>query len=149
MHITVKYLNLKGRFTMENKTIIGFSELIRNYRKEKKITQVAFGKLIDRNQVTVSNYEKGIHFPNNAEEIRAIAALINQPGSYVLDAIEYSKKGVIKQHEALFIDLDKLDDHDLENKYKFLVAGEEVTGEELKEMLKLLKFERFNKRNED
>lgn len=126
---------------------IGFSQLIKKYRKENKLTQVGLAKKLNRKQTTISNYEKGVHFPNNPEEIRAIAALLNQPASYILEAIEYSRSGTIEKHEALFIDLDKLSEDDLVKKYKFLVGGKEISGEELAKMLKLLEFERFNEKN--
>lgn len=126
---------------------IGFNQLIKKYRKENNLTQVELAKEIRRNQTTVSNYEKGIHFPNNAEEIKAIAQLLNEPVSYIIDAIEYSRNGVIKEHKVLLINLDRLDNDDLNKKYKFLIQGEEITNDELQKIIKLVKFERFNKEN--
>lgn len=126
----------------ENKTM-DFSELIKTYRKSKRMTQRQFGDLIGKKQGTVCNYEKGVHYPNDVEEIKLIANVINQPVSTIVDSIEFAKRGVIKQHEALLIDLDTMIDNELQNKYKFVVEGKEITGEELEKMLELLKFERF------
>ena len=132
----------------ENK-VVGFDELIKNYRKEKKMTQVELAKKLNRNQTTVSNYEKGIHFPNNPEEIKAVAQLLNEPVSYIIDAIEYSRSGVLNEHEALLIDLDKLNAQELAKKYKFVSNGQEITGEQLKKSLELLKvFEQFKENDE-
>lgn len=128
---------------MEDKTIIGFSKLIKNYRKDKKITQEKLGDILDRNQGTISNYEKSIHFPNNPEEIKAIAALLNQPVSYVIDSIEFSRSGIIERHEPLLINLDELSEYNLQKKYRFMVEDEEITFEELEKMLYILRFERF------
>ena len=91
------------------------------------------------------NWEKEVHYPNDAEEIKLIANVINQPISVVVDAIQYGKKGIIEKNEPLLIELDKVVDYqELQEQFKFLVDGKEVTGEELEKMLKLLKFERFN-----
>lgn len=134
---------------MDSKTV-KFSELIKNYRQRNKITQAELGKRINRTQNSVSNYERDIHYPESAEEIKAIAALLDESVTTVINSIEYSRKGVIEQHEALLIDLNKLtstNDPELQNKYKFLYDGKEITGEELEKMLKLLKFERFEQQN--
>ena len=130
--------------TGENKQkTMDFSELIKMHRKSKRMTQKDFGELIGKKQVTISNYEKGVHYPNDVEEIKLIASVINQPVSVVVDSIQYAKRGVIEQHEALLIDLDKMTDNELQQQYKFVVDGKEITGEELEKMLELLKFERF------
>lgn len=140
----------KGDILMMNENkVIGFSELIKRYRKEKKMTQVELSKKLNRNQTTVSNYEKGVHYPNTPEEIKAIAKLLNEPVSYIIDAIEYSRNGVLKEHEALLIDLDKLNTQELAKKYKFVSNGQEITGEQLKKSLELLKvFEQFKENDE-
>lgn len=128
----------------ENNTkTMDFSELIKTYRKSKRMTQKDFGELIGKKQVTISNYEKGVHYPNDVEEIKLIANIINQPVSTIVDSIQYAKRGIIEQHEALLIDLDKMTDDELQQQYKFVVDGKEITGEELEKMLELLKFERF------
>lgn len=129
--------------------MLTFSELIKKYRKEHGLTQTDFGKLINKKQVTVCNWEKEVHYPNDAEEIKLIANIINQPISVVVDAIQYGKKGIIEKNEPLLIELDKVVDYqELQERFKFLVDGKEVTGEELEKMLKLLKFERFNQNEE-
>jgi len=134
---------------MGNIDIKAFSELIKQYRKEHKLTQGDFGKLINKTQVTVSNYEKDVHFPSDAEEISAIAQILNQPVSYIVDAIRYSRKGIIEENKAVLVELDKSGKlEDLQRRFKFLVNGEELTGEELKEALEFIKFKRFSKRDD-
>ena len=122
-----------------------FSQLIKKYRKTKGLTQSDFGKLINKKQVTVCNWEKDVHYPNDVEEIKLIAQLINQPVSKVVDSIQYGKKGIVNQSETLLIELDKMADY----KYKLLVDDKEITEEELEKMLELLKFERFKQNGKD
>lgn len=124
--------------------VLTFSQLIKNYRKTRGLTQSDFGKLINKKQVTVCNWEKDIHYPNDAEEIKQIANIINQPVSTVVDAIQYGKKGIIEKNEPLLIELDKMTDYqERQGQFKFLVDGKEVTGDELEKMLEFLKFDRF------
>jgi len=119
---------------------LGFGELIKKYRKENKLSQGDFAKLINKSQVTVSNYEKDVHFPSDAEEIKAIARILGQPASYILDTIEYSRKGIVEDGNGLPIELDK---EVIMERFKFIVDGEEVTNEELDKMLYIIRFERF------
>lgn len=123
--------------------ILDFGELIKTYRKSKRMTQRQFGVLIGKKQVTISNYEKGVHFPNDVEEIKLIANTINQPVDYVVDSIEFAKKGVIEQRVTPLINLDHFKDENFNSKYKFLVDEKEITNAELEKMIELLRFERF------
>lgn len=61
-----------------------FRELIKQYRNDHKLTQVDFAKLINKTQVTVSNYKKSVHFPSVAEELDTIAKLLNKLISYII-----------------------------------------------------------------
>lgn len=136
---------------MNNTTeILAFSQLIKQYRKAHKLTQSDFGLLVNKKQTSVCNWEKEVHYPNDVEEIKMIAKVINQPVSVVVDAIQYSKKGIIEQNGALLIELDKMVERkELQEKFTFLVDAKEVTGEELEKMLELLKFERFKQNGKD
>lgn len=123
--------------------ILDFSELIKTYRKSKGMKQKEFGELIGKKQVTISNYENGVHYPNVLEEIQLIASVINQPVSVVVNSILYSQSGIIEQHKVPII----LDKTTLHNGYQFIFEDKEVTNEEFEKMLELLRFERF-KRNQ-
>lgn len=128
---------------------IGFGELIRKFRKDNKLTQEKFGQMINRKQETISNYEKGIHFPIDAEEIKMIAKAMGESVVTVIDAIQYSRTGTIEQNEAVLVELDKTDDlATLQKRFKFVVGGEEVTGEELEKALEFIKFQRFTNRDD-
>ncbi len=119
--------------------IIRFGDLIKKYRDENKITQSEFSKLIDKKQATVSNYENGVHFPDDAEEIKIISKIIKVPIDIVIDSILYTRDGCVVQHETI-IELDKIE---LQSRYKFTFNNKEVTSEELGKMLDILQFERF------
>lgn len=129
---------------MKNTTeILDFRELIKTYRKSKRMTQKQFGERIGKKQVTISNYEKGVHYPNDAEELDLIANVINQPVQVIVKSIQLAKRGVIEKNEALLIDLDKMINNELQQDYNFVVDGKEITNEELEKMIELLRFERF------
>ena len=122
---------------------IGFDKLIKNFRKSNNLTQIDLAKKLKRNQTTISNYEKGIHFPNVPEEIKEIADLLNHPVSYIIDSIKFSRTGILSENDPLEINLDSISDGDFDKKYKFVFEGKQLTNEELEKILKLIKFERF------
>ena len=122
---------------------IGFDKLIKNFRKSNNLTQIDLAKKLKRNQTTISNYEKGIHFPNVPEEIKGIADLLNHPVSYIIDSIKFSRTGILSKNDPLEINLDSISDGDFDKKYKFVFEGKQLTNEELEKILKLIKFERF------
>ena len=135
---------------MVNIEVKPFSQLIKQYRKEHKLTQTDFGKLINKTQVSVSNYEKDVHFPSDAEEIKAIARILNQPASYILDSIEYSRRGIIEQNEALLLDLEKESNiKTLQQRYKFTLGDQEITEDQLKEALEFIKFKHLMNKQDD
>jgi len=117
-----------------------FGELIKQYRKNHKLTQGDFANLINKTQVTVSNYEKDVHFPSDAEEIKAIARLLNQSVVDIIDAIQYSRKGDIENNQPFPFELTR---DELQERYTITIDGVDVTEEELNKMIHIVRFERF------
>ena len=128
---------------------ISFGALIKKFRKENKLTQEKFGKMINRKQETISNYEKGVHFPIDAEEIKMIANVMGESVVTVVDSIQYSRTGTIQENQAVLVELDKTKNlTDLQKRFKFVVDGKEITGEELEKALEFIKFQRFSNRDD-
>lgn len=130
---------------MNNTTeMLAFSQLIKNYRKTHGLTQESFGRSINKKQATVCNWEKDVHYPDDLEEIQFISNMINEPLQKVIHSINYGKKGIIETNETILIELDNIEDvKELKKQFQFTFEGKEVTGDEFKKMLNLLKFERF------
>lgn len=129
---------------------IKFSDLIKQYRKENRLTQAEFAKKIGKSQVQVYNYERDYHYPK-ANDVRTISRIIGEPDSLVLKAIEYSKNSVIKEYDDLILDLGKLSEEDIRSKYKVMIDGVELTDQEfekIKETLEFILFKRSRERNE-
>ena len=117
-----------------------FGEIIKQYRKDNKLTQEDFAKIINKTQVTISNYEKDVHFPSDAEEIKAIANILSQSVVYIVDAIQYSRNGIIENNQPLPTELTR---NKLRELYNFTIDGVEVSEEELNKMIHIVRFERF------
>ena len=126
---------------------VKFGELIRNYRKQKNLTQIEFGDLLNKSQVTISAYEKNKHFPTSANEIDDVARVISQSVNTVVSSIKYAKTG---EHDdsRVIVDINsKSSAKELKEMYQFIIDGVEVTDEELKDMIDQVLFSRFREKN--
>lgn len=126
---------------------VKFGELIRNYRKNKNLTQIEFGDLLNKSQVTISAYEKNKHFPTSANEIGDVAKLIGQSVNTVVASIKYAKTGEYDDNRVIVDINSKSSMKVLKEGYQFIIDGVEVTDEELKDMINQVLFNRFKEKN--
>ena len=65
---------------------MGFKENLKNIRKEKKLSQKAFGELIGKKEITIRNYESGKIMP----PLKVIENISNKLNVPIYELIDFS-----------------------------------------------------------
>lgn len=127
-----------------------FSTLLKQFRKERKLTQAEFANKIGKSQQIVAKYEKDINFPPS-EDIAIISDVIGVSCSKIIQSIIFSKTGEL---ETLCMQSIKLDDEqsfiDFMSFFQVVIDDQELTTDELKEAVQYIRFLRYkNSKNID
>lgn len=129
-----------------DKKVMGFGEFIKRRRKELGLSQKYLAEALNKNQSAISQYENEIHFPVGTDEYFNLAKVLKVTVTELMERVHQSKNQTLVEHEAFLIDLETLEKEDLNQRYKFVFRGEEVSVEDIKETLDFIKYKRSLKK---
>lgn len=123
-----------------------FPELLKQYRKENKLSQAAFAKKIGISQSMVAWYEVGKHRPT-ADDYPMFAKLLDMPIVELVNILYPTEQ--YNEYERFLVKLDSdLPLEEIQKDYKIVLDDMELTEEELKEAIESIRFNRFKKNNQ-
>ncbi|WP_214737470.1 MULTISPECIES: helix-turn-helix domain-containing protein [unclassified Exiguobacterium] len=137
--------------------MLKFGDLLKQLRKEKKLTQKELAEDLELDQSSISNYESNKKLPD-VDTMMKMAIVFDVPVQELIDARNYTAHGIkpstsyfdkfINESKTVYIPYDRekksktvFDENILKN-IPWEVDGQEVTPEEVEEAIKYIKFQR-------
>ena len=126
--------------------MLKFGDLLKQLRKEKKLTQKELAEELELDQSSISNYESYKKLPD-VDTMMKMAIVFDVPVQELIDARNYTAHGIkpSTSYFEKFISEKKsktvFDENILKN-IPWAVDGQEVTPEEVEEAIKYIKFQR-------
>ncbi|ACQ71944.1 helix-turn-helix domain-containing protein [Exiguobacterium sp. AT1b] len=143
--------------------MLKFGDLLKQLRKEKKLTQKELAEDLELDQSSISNYESNKKLPD-VDTMMKMAIVFDVPVQELINARNYTAHGIqpngsygitwadrvsensresdrVWQLKNSTYNVRKFNENELKN-IKWEVDGQEVTPEEVEEAIKYIKFQR-------